>query len=275
MVPARPPSRRLASSGRCSPRRRRLAFCLPPWPRAPATARRRKEPLHVGGPSAARSRASSGSPPPSPGWSPRPRPPGPTGCPAASSPASATSPRPCPRPRPAPDGPDSARRLQPGEGRLAGCVRGPIAAVAGAVPWRRRSSSRSGYPVQRHYLRTATRIHLRHPGPERRLRLGDAALRRAHRDHQHPPVPALRHRPLQPRRVRRRRAAARRLRRPRHLPRLAPPARPGPLRLRRRQPRPHRTRQAPLSPTARWTEGPGATVILRKPPTVVFKLTPP
>lgn len=31
----------------------------------------------------------------------------------------------------------------------------------------------------------------------------------------------------------------------------------------------------PYPPTARWTEGPGATVILRKPPTVVFKLTTP
>jgi hypothetical protein len=31
----------------------------------------------------------------------------------------------------------------------------------------------------------------------------------------------------------------------------------------------------PYPPTARWTEGPGATVILRKPPTVVFKLTAP
>jgi hypothetical protein len=29
----------------------------------------------------------------------------------------------------------------------------------------------------------------------------------------------------------------------------------------------------PYPPTARWTEGPGATVVLRKPPTVVFKLT--
>ena len=28
----------------------------------------------------------------------------------------------------------------------------------------------------------------------------------------------------------------------------------------------------PYPPTARWTEGPGATVVLRKPPTVVFKL---
>ena len=31
----------------------------------------------------------------------------------------------------------------------------------------------------------------------------------------------------------------------------------------------------PYPPTAGWTEGPGATVILRKPPTVVFKLTAP
>ena len=31
--------------------------------------------------------------------------------------------------------------------------------------------------------------------------------------------------------------------------------------------------KAPYPPTARWTEGPGATVVLRKPPTVVFRLS--
>ena len=31
----------------------------------------------------------------------------------------------------------------------------------------------------------------------------------------------------------------------------------------------------PYPPTARWTEGPGATVVLRKPPTVIFKLSAP
>ena len=52
-------------------------------------------------------------------------------------------------------------------------------------------------------------------------------------------------------------APPRRLRRAHHLPRLAPPPQRRPLRLRRRQPRPHRTRQAPIPPDAAWTAGPG------------------
>ena len=45
--------------------------------------------------------------------------------------------------------------------------------------------------------------HIHHPGPERRLQVGQLDLRRPDSDHQHPPVPAVRHRPLQPRPVRR------------------------------------------------------------------------
>ena len=105
----------------------------------------------------------------------------------------------------------------------------------------------AGYVVQRHYLRDRyANPTFATPGLNAAFQLGDAALRGADRDHQHAPVPALRHRPLQPGRVRRRRAAPRRLRRALQLPRLAPPPRPGRLRLRRRQPRPGRTGQAAL-----------------------------
>ena len=134
-----------------------------------------------------------------------------------------------------------------GKRRLVRRARRPNAAVPGGLSAgggaRHRGRLRRPAPLPARPLREPD---LRDAGVERRLPLGDAALRGADRDHQHPPVPALRHRPLQPGRVRRRRAAPRRLRRSLELPRLAPPPRPGRLRLRRRQPRPGRTGQAAL-----------------------------
>ena len=58
------------------------------------------------------------------------------------------------------------------------------------------------------------RPFVHHSRPQRRLRLGPRHIRRPHRHHQHPPVPPLRHRPLQPRPIHRHRTPPRRLRSP-------------------------------------------------------------
>ena len=54
---------------------------------------------------------------------------------------------------------------------------------------------------------TATPIRASPPGPRRRLPLGARALWRPHRHDEHPPVPALRNRPLEPGPVHRRTSA--------------------------------------------------------------------
>ncbi len=59
--------------------------------------------------------------------------------------------------------------------------------------------------------------HLHHSRPQRRLQVGPVDLGRPHSDDEHPPVPPLRPRPLQPRPVRRHPNPPRRLRRP-HRP---------------------------------------------------------
>ena len=47
------------------------------------------------------------------------------------------------------------------------------------------------------------------------------------------------------------------------------------LRLRGRHPGPGRSGEARLPPQAKWTEGPNAEVVLKKKPTVVFRITGP
>ena len=213
-----------------------LAGLVLAWPRCSAVVpsrRRRKEP-RAGCGDPVLPLAGLGRPrrPPSPGSSPRPPPPAPRACPAASSPASATSPRPsssaspCCRPR---------RSCAPLRPRLRDAVvvcphrryqsDAVIRADCGAVAAR-------GWRWRWSLLAVAARLPGPAPLPGEPLRgplaspprastppsPGPATLRRPHRHHQHPPVPPLRHRPLQPRRVRRRRAPPRRLRGPSHLP---------------------------------------------------------
>ena len=209
-----------------------------------------------------------GRSPPSPGWSLRPRPPAPRACPTASSPASATS-RPalvlglallptaltcdrgssgCSAGRWAsePAGVDSAALVgRPGgEGLAPGAARSPSLAVA------------IGYPVQRHYLRDRyADPTLHHARPRRRIQMGDAVsgARIA--------TTSTRQYPLFGTDLSNRVEFVGEERphggfvAPADLPRLAPPARPRALRLRRRQPRPGRAWRARLSalrPLDRW-----------------------
>ena len=133
-----------------------------------------------------------------------------------------------------------------------------------------------GYPVQRHYLqhRYADPTFTT-PGLNAAFKWARRHQRRPHRHHQHPPVPPLRQRPLQPRRLHRRERphggfeAPTTCRTWRHLLNAGNYDYVVASRDRIEPGKP------PTHATARWTEAPGATVVLRKPPTVVFKLRTP
>ena len=155
-------------------------------------------------------------------------------------------------------------------------VLGPCGDAAGSLALRSPSvASAIGYPVQRDYLREPLREpHLHHPGPQRRLQVGPRDLEDARIA-----TTSTRQYPLFGTDLSNRRPVHRRTSSPTAA---SPPPRPAAhwrrahqrrrLRLRSRQPRPHRTRQAPI-PRQR-PAGPKAPAprVLRKPPTVVFKL---
>ena len=271
LVPARPPPRPLASSGRCSlaarrwpasllcrsgRRRRADAAASPALASASAAALAwLVAPTSASGPDghAARLRVRPALPGPGPG--PRPAP-----C--------------CPTRRAAPRPPVArARRASRSSSDTARIRRSADAAIGSALGragllarrrWRSLAASRSRSAIRS----SATTCENRYadptfttPGLNAAFALGPRRLRRADRDHQHPPVPAVRHRPLQPGPVRRRpsapTAASSRPPTCRAWRRAAQRRR---LRLRRRQPRPHRSPASRhIPPTARWTEGPDAT----------------
>ena len=93
-----------------------------------------------------------------------------------------------------------------------GLPRRPAAACGGGVRLPR-AAQLPAAPLRQ------ARIH--HQGPRRRLQMGPHPLQRPHSHDQHPPVPPIRHRPLQPRPVRRGRTPPWRLRPPQQ------PAEPG------------------------------------------------
>ena len=279
LVPARPPPRPRDRSGRCSspPRLAGLLLCLGRRARARSCAGRRRRP-------AWRRR--------SPGWSRRPRPRAPTECPAASNPACATWRRPwssawpcCPLRRSL-----RAPRLASGDRQVAAAIRGTKALDRTRVgigrAWVRGRASawspwscvgRVGYPVQRHYLQDRyADPSFTDPGPQRRLPLG-AARSPARGSRPPPPASTRCSAPISPTA-----SSSSAERAPRRLRRPDAPAAPGAAcstRATTTTSSPAATGSNPASPpippTARWTEGPGADVVLRKPPTVVFRLTGP
>ena len=165
-----------------------------------------------------------------------------------------------------------ARRGREGAG--AGARRSPW----GSRCWRssRLASATSTTPLPRRPLRRSGRRSAQ-PRPRFRFPLGARAERRADRDDDDPPVPALWHRPLEPRPVRRRRGPERRLHPRRRAARLG--ARPST--------RAPTTTSSPRSTGLRRTvrsgrlsergpiARPNARPILRDGPAAVFELTGP